>query len=383
MLKKVIQTILFSGILLMPLAHLYADSPAKLISQGNTAYIAGKYDEALSAYDEASVDAPESPHIYFNKGTALYQKGDYAGAEKAFEKAALKSKDIHLEADCKFNLGNCAYREAERQQDSDMNKALEACGKSIQHYQEALELDPDFTEAAENIEVVRLVMKSILDEINKQKEAQKQQQEAMQKTEEQLKQIIEKQKDVLNRNQKLEVERDQKGDSQGLNKKIQDLSQDQKDLQKQTEELAENLPKTGGQNATPAESPTEKHLKNAAKEQQAASGNLDQKNTGTAKNNQEKALKELEDALDSLSDKQQCNKDQQQKQQQQEGSQPKQEPESSNDESSQDQEGQEKSQETMAQMSDDAHDILDEEKENKKQRMSQPSGGYKDVERDW
>ncbi len=356
-----------------------ADSPAELISQGNTAYVGGKYDEALSAYEEASVEAPESPHIYFNKGTALYQKGDYAGAEKAFEKAALKSKNIRLEASSKFNLGNCAYREAERQQDSDMKKALEACGKSIQHYQGALELDPEFTEAAENIEVVRLVMKNLLDEMNKQKEAQEQQQEAMQKLKEQLKQLIEKQKNVLDRNQKLEEKRSQAGDTPEVDKKIQDLAKDQKDLQKETEALAEDMPKSGGQEAPPAE----KHIKNAAKEQQAASGNLTQKNTGAAKNNQEKAIKELEDALDSLSDKQQCNNKDQQQKQQQDGSEQKQEQDSSDDDSSQDQEGQEESQQNMSPISDDAHGILDEEKENKKQRMSQPSGGFRDVERDW
>ncbi len=383
MYKRIIFILIMTCILLIPLLSANAESPSRLIRQGNTAYLSGKYDEALSAYDEASVEAPESAHIYFNKGTALYQKGDYAGAEKAFEKAALKSKDLQLEASSKFNLGNCAYREAERQQDSDMNKALEACGKSIQHYQEALELAPDLSEAAENIEVVRLVMKNLLDEINKQKEAQKQQQEAMQKTKEQLKQLIEKQKNALDRNQQLGKDRGQSGDTPELDKKIQDLAKDQKNLQKQTEELAETLPKTGGPNVPPAENPTEKHLENATKEQQAASGNLDQKNTGAAENNQEKALKELEDALDSLNDKKQCNKDEQQKQQQQDGSRQKQEQKPSNDESSQGQKGQEESQETMAQMSDDAHDILDEEKENKKQRRMQSSGGYRDVERDW
>jgi len=33
-------------------------------------------------------------------------------------------------------------------------------------------------------------------------------------------------------------------------------------------------------------------------------------------------------------------------------------------------------------MSDDAHDILDEEKENKKQRRAQSAGGHRDVDRD-
>ena len=376
---KIIIFIIMTCILLIPGTQVCAESPARLVKEGNTAYLAGEYDEALSAYEEASVEAPEAPQIYFNKGASLYQKGDYSGAAEAFEKAALKSKDIRLEAASKFNLGNCAYREAERQQDSDLNKALEACGKSIQHYQEALELDPDFTEAAENIEVVRLVMKTILDEINKQKEAQKQQQEAMQKTAEQLKELIEKQQNALNRNHQLEDERSQKGHSPELSDKIQDLARDQRDLKEETEELAKNMPKPAGQNTSPAEIPAEKHLENAAKEQQAATGNLERQNTSEAGNNQEKAIEELEKALSSLGEKQKC-EGQKQEQQQQEGDQQEQQQQSSpTDEPSQCEENQD----GMAQMSDDAHDILDEEKENKKQRRAQSAGGHRDVDRDW
>jgi tetratricopeptide (TPR) repeat protein len=366
-------------ILFIPCSQVCAGSPAKLVKEGNEAYLAGKYDDALSAYEEAFVEAPEAPQIYFNKGASLYQKGDYSGAAEAFEKAALKSKDIRLEASSKFNLGNCAFREAERQQDSDLNKALEACGRSIQHYQDALDLDPDFTEAAENIEVVRLVMKTILDEINKQKEAQKKQQEAMQKTAKQLKDLIEKQQTALTRNQQLQNDRRQKGDSPELRDKIQDLARDQKDLKKETEALAKNMPKPSGQNTSPAESPAQQHLKNAAKEQAAASGNLEQQNMSEAENNQKKALEALKKALSSLGENKKCEGQQQEQQQQDGGQQEKQQQAQSSDEPSQCEE----SQEAMAQMSDDAKDILEEEKENKNRRRMQSAGGHRDVDRDW
>jgi len=357
----------------------YADSPAGLVSEGNAAYLAGDYDKALSSYDEASVESPESPHIYFNKGAALYQKSDYFGASEAFEKAALKSKDIQLEAKCKFNLGNCAYREAERQQDSDLNKALEACTKSIRHYQEALALVPDFDEAAENIEVVRLVMKTILDNINKQKEAAKQQQEAMQQAAEKLKELIRKQQDALDVNKQIQDERKQKGDSQKLKDEVQGLARDQKDLQTETEALAKNMPKPGRQNTPATENPSEQHLKNAAKEQKAASGNLEQDHTSEAKANQEKALGELKEALASLSE----NKKGGQQKHQQEGEEHKQQQAPSTDKTPQDQKDQKENQAAMAQHSDAAQDILDEEKKNMKQRRMQAAGSYKDVDRDW
>ena len=177
----------------------------------------------------------------------------------------------------------------------------------------------------------------------------------------------------------LEDERSQKGPSPELSDKIQDLARDQRDLKEETEELAKNMPKPAGQNTSPAESPAEKHLENAAKEQQAASGNLEQQNTSEAGNNQEKAIEELEKALSSLAEKQKCEGQKQEPQQQEGGQQEQQQQSPSTDEPSQCEENQE----GMAQMSDDAHDILDEEKENKKQRRMQSAGGHRDVDRDW
>lgn len=172
--------IILVGFFLIP-AQGWASSASKLVNEGNTAFAMRKYDRALEAYEKAALDAPESAYIYFNKGAAYYRKKDYAKAAAAFEQAALKSKDIKLEAQSKFNLGVCSFREAEQQRNGDLNKVLAACEKSIRYFQEALKLDPQFKEAAENIEVVRLTMKSILDEIKKQKEAAHKQQKARQK----------------------------------------------------------------------------------------------------------------------------------------------------------------------------------------------------------
>lgn len=296
-----------------------------------------------------------------------------------------------LEVKSKFNLGNCAFREAERQQDSDLNKAMEACAKSIRHYQEALGLDPGFHEAAKNIEVVRLVMKNILDEINKQKEARQRQQEAQQKIADRLKELIQRQQDLLERNQQIEDVQGQKGHPQNLGQKIRDLAQDQRNLQTETENLAKNM--AGCQNDPNTRSPAEIHVNNAAKEQSAASGNLEQQNTSAAKTNQEKALKELKDALTSLGEgqkeggKKQDQQQGQQQQTQQQGGEQQREKEQQQQASSaghgpQEKEG-EKGDAAMAQVSEDAKDILDEEKENKNQRRLQAQGGYMDVDKDW
>ncbi len=379
--KNQVYYLFLCGLLLMPLTA-HAGSAADLNDDGNMAYLAGEYEKALSAYDAASVEAPESPVIYFNKGATLYQMGDYAAATDAFEKAALKTRDLQLEAKSKFNLGNCAFKEAERQRDSDLNKALEALTKSIQHYQEALDLDPEFVEAAENIEVARLVMKNILDAINKQKEAARQQQEAMKQAAEKIEELIKKQQQTLDRNQQLEDERRTKGDSDTLRQQVQDLAKDQKALQAETEGLAKNMPKPTGQQPPSEETGTEKHLKNAAKEQNAASGNLAEDHVSEAKINQEKALKELKEAEESLKEDQGGGKKQEQQQEQQQGNQQAQQAPSP-DERTQDQGEQQKDQAAQAQLQEDAHDILDEENENREHRQMQVAGTYRDVEKDW
>lgn len=150
-----------------------AASPETLIQKGNTLFASGKYDDAIAAYDEAAADDPESPVIYFNKGAALYQKEEYTAAREAFGKAAVKTKDPVLEAKSKFNLGLCFFREGERQKDTDLQKTMEFYQSSIASFQEALTITPEFKEAAENIEMVRLMMKALLDEIQKQEEAVK------------------------------------------------------------------------------------------------------------------------------------------------------------------------------------------------------------------
>jgi hypothetical protein len=362
-------------------AHALAGSVENLVDKGNRAFAKGKYGEALEAYEEAAVDSPESPYIYFNKGTAYYRKEDYAKAKEAFEQAAVKSKSIKLESQSKYNLGLCSFREAERQQDSDLNKALEACAKSIQYFQESRELAPDFKEAAENIEVVRLTMKSILDEMNKQKEAAKKQQEAMKNAAEQMKKVIKKQQELLERNKYLSEEKIQKGESPELGNKIADLAEDQSDLRQKTLEIAEKLPlpqQTQTAKSVPASSVSaKKHLENAAVEQKLASEKLEKKQTMPAQANQQKALDELKEALEPPKDnKQNQNQNRQKGEKKQEGAQS---PENRPQEKK---EGEKKEQQS-AQLQDNAENILDEEKKNKRERRRHSAGSFREVDKDW
>ena len=172
-----------------------ADSPAKLVSRGNRSYAGEEYDRAIEYYEKASVRAPESPIVAFNTGNVYYRKEEYAAAREHYRDAALKAKDLSLEAKAWYNTGNCAFREGERQVDSDMEKALEFFQESVQFYTTALEKNPDMDEAAHNIEVARLIIKDLLDRIQKQ-------QEQMQKQQQRFKAVVDSLRALIRRQEK-------------------------------------------------------------------------------------------------------------------------------------------------------------------------------------
>ena len=208
------------------------------LTEGNQAYQLRHYDQALSAYEEASVSEPESAHIYFNMGTAFYMKGEYAQAQKMFEQAALKSKDPALEARSTYNLGNGAFRESERLRDSDLQKSLQALETSVGHYQKALKLDPTLQDAAHNIEVARLMIKHLLDEIQKQQEQMKEQQEK--NSAEEMKKALEAMEENQAGNQSQEQENQQQEEGQQGEKPQPGEQQQQGEEQQDQQAPAEN-----------------------------------------------------------------------------------------------------------------------------------------------
>ncbi|OGV72242.1 MAG: hypothetical protein A3K19_21560 [Lentisphaerae bacterium RIFOXYB12_FULL_65_16] len=391
-----------------------AESARKTVAQGNQAYVAGEFDKALAAYDKASVDLPEAPELYFNKGAVYYKQGELDKAREAFKTAGTKTREPRVEAKTKYNLGNCAFQECERQKDSDPKKALTACEESIALYQEALKLDPQIPEAARNIEVVRLRMKALLDELRKKEEEAAKQKEQQQKNLDQLKKLIEKQEKAAGRNQDLQKQQGQ-GPSQAaaVAQKTQELAKDQRDLRQETEKVTDELTKQpqaqqppsppsqpqaqGPQPPTPQDQ-AKQHLDQAMSEQDKASDRLEQKRLKDAQPNQNQATEELKKALEALSQPQQ-QEGQQQEQQQQQGQEQQQE-----GEQQQQQEQQEKNQEQQqaqqqgeqrdkqdrndeekqaAMVNEEARDILNEEKENRDKRQAVPMSGYRAVDRDW
>jgi len=407
-----------------------AESARKLVTQGNQAYGKGEFEQALSFYEEASVEIPESAEIHFNRGVVYYGQEDYVKATEALEAAALRSKEPELTSRAKFNLGNCAFRQAQRQRDSDLKKAIGYCEESISHYQEARDLDPEYKEAAENIEIVRLFVKVLLDEQKKQQEQQQQQQEQEENIGDKLKKLLERQNQLAGKSGQLTgtmPDAANGGEDSRWKEAVAELAEEQTTLRGDTGAVLEEMKQMSSQirqqaaagavqgQAPPAQQQAEAEefankldaasgdVSNAITNEQKAAVELRADATDVATVHQRKAGYDLEEALKKLSDDQQ---QQQQKQQQQQGDgDEEQEQQENQDEQQQDgenqdeqeqqqqgeqqQEGQEGEDESEPQQADaemmreSADDILDEEKKNQDERKPVRPAGGRPVDRDW
>ena len=157
MSARKLHSCLFTVTVLACVGTSQADSTGAMVRDGNGLYADGKYTEAINKYNEALVERPEALRPKFNK-----------------------SKDMSLVAKSKYNLGNCFFQRGAKQRDSDLNKALEDMKTSITHWRQVLDIEPTNEKAARNIEVARLTIKDILDQLKKQQEQQQQDQQGQQ-----------------------------------------------------------------------------------------------------------------------------------------------------------------------------------------------------------
>lgn len=121
------------------------------MKEGMKNYEQQKYDLALKEFIDAQIEAPEDARLSYNTGNAYYKMNNYDEAIKSFLNGAAKAKDIKLREKSYYNLGNSFYRQGKLQE-------------AVQYYQQALELDPEDTDAKKNLEFVRQEIKRRMNE---------------------------------------------------------------------------------------------------------------------------------------------------------------------------------------------------------------------------
>jgi len=351
-----------------------AESVGKLVAKGNKKFAGEDYDGAMKFYEEASVKAPESPIVFFNMGDVLFMKGRYDEAREKFQEAAEKTKDLHLEALSWYNTGNCAFKQAERQMDSDLRKALDYYRESIQFYQTALEKDPELKEAAYNLEVTRLVVKDLLDRIKRQEEEMKKQQERMKAVVDSLRSLIRTQKEVMDKTKALSP-----GDP-SFGVKAGNLKEKQEGIAAGTRGVQSMLDTLFSGKKPPQVSMANSHLDSATVAQYNAVGELSKVSLKSAVGNEGQSLKFLVKALEDLTS--QSKGENRGGGDRAEGSKEGKSGEKQEKKKPVQKEGRQQNLQKAAR-DETARAILDEEKENRKRRQRALAGGYRPVEKDW
>lgn len=375
--------------LLYPWPAAAAESARDLVMSGNSAYEEGEYEKALAEYEKAGAKDPESAYIDFNKGNVYYRKGDFDSAMFAYEQVSVKNADPVLAARSRFNMGNTAVQRAEQERATDLKKALAGYQAGVRHYRDALNLDSNLSDAAHNIEVSRLHIRQIMEEIKKQEEQQKAAEQAKKEMSDALKKLIREQEQMAGES-KDQAEEQGRGKEESR-QKGQEQASKQKDVQEKTAELADKMDSLTDQPQSPVEKAKE-HVSNAIQDQKEAGDNLEKQNFNKAGESQKQAADELKKALESLNDKKSESsgrkKDQDQDKQgdkekgdkeQKDGEQEKPLPATPE----QGEEGETQPELEVPPPDQTARDLLNEEKENRRLRQMQSTHGLHPVEKDW
>ncbi|GHG63811.1 tetratricopeptide repeat protein [Comamonas sp. JC664] len=129
--------------LAMP-SHVLAAGPLErdhpLVEQGRAAYTAGRFDEALAAFEAAKKERPNDVVVDFNRADALAKLGRIDEAKALFH-TVTESNRADLRQKAWYNLGNLHATTGDR-------------AEALKSYRRALTLDPQDMQARHNYEVV-------------------------------------------------------------------------------------------------------------------------------------------------------------------------------------------------------------------------------------
>lgn len=134
---------------------LLAGPVEKSVADGNAAWHAKRYEEAVAYYQKALGARPDSPEVLYNLGDALYRTGDFARALENFDRAARLGGTSRTVVLARYNAGNSAFQVAMGAIYSDPQGTLKLLERAIGSFEQAHKMDPKMENAAHNAEVAR------------------------------------------------------------------------------------------------------------------------------------------------------------------------------------------------------------------------------------
>ncbi len=192
---------------------------------GLSEYKKGNFTEAEKRFHEALIESPEKRELAFNRGCALYKKGDYEGASREFEKGKIITNP-ELKMKSIYNTANALLKKGMTANDNSGKSAIEEAAKL---YKDILRKIPSDIQAKKNLEWALRIM----EEMDKQ---QKQDQDKNKKND---------QKNDKNKNQNEEQNKDQNKDEDKNNDQDQNKNDNSQQDKKEGNEEKSPQPKPG------------------------------------------------------------------------------------------------------------------------------------------
>ncbi len=231
--------------------------PAHGAAPGLEAYSGGRFEDAYQQFSQTLQDHPQTPaadRLHFDAGAAAYKLKDYGKALQSFSQALL-SKDQQLQSKTHYNLGNTLYGQGEREQGDE--KKLSNWNNAIQHYDQALKINPQDQQAKDNREFVQNKIEDL-----KKKQSQPKPSPSPKQN----------QKDKNDKNDK----KDKSQQQQDKNQQQQQKQDDQQQQQQQDQQQQQSSSSQGGQQQDQQQKQQPEQNGKDEKEQKDSSG-ADQK----------------------------------------------------------------------------------------------------------
>ena len=231
-----------------------AESFDKRLAKANETLRNGDPDGALAMYRDLQTEDPESEVLYYSMGCAEYKQGSklvedkaprdavesFKTAKESFEKT-LNARDPEIRRNARYDHANAtaqiAINSIGAQQYEESKKAFE---ESVKEYEDLLKQYPDMTAARQNLDHMRYLLKSMLQNPpppQQQQQDQQQGKDQQEKGEEQKKDQKEGQDN-----------QEQKPDQKQGEAKVAAADKDQQEQKDEQKEAKDNPPPESQQN---------------------------------------------------------------------------------------------------------------------------------------
>ena len=226
-MKKIINILCLSFLLLTAASPLYAQKESGKVFRGNKEYEKQDYTAAEVEYRRGIEANKESFEAHYNLGNALFRQDKYPEAQAEFEKAAslLPKEDKANRAATFHNLGNAFF-------------AQEQYEKAIEAYKEALRNNPKDDDTRYNlVKAMEMLKKQQQQQQQQQNQQQNQKDQQQQQKEQQQEQQNQEQNQQQNQEQEQQQqqsepqEQEQKMDKETAEQILQALEQDEQETQ--------------------------------------------------------------------------------------------------------------------------------------------------------